>query len=407
VGATLTAAYVLAGCVGAIVGVYLLVLAIAALFYRGQRHEGVAPKERLLVLIPAHNEAALIGRCVQSLLAQSYPAGLYSVVVVADNCTDDTSAVAAAAGAHLVMVRNEPDARGKGHALRWAMDRLLREQSDASAIAVVDADSVADPDFLAALIQPLRDGPRAVQGESLLYGDGSAASALRVAAFLLVNRVRPAGRAVLGLPATHLAGNGMLLARELLLTRPWRAFTSAEDLEYSVDLHLAGVRIAFAGGAVLRSPCAPNARAAAQQQLRWEGGKVHLARTWIPSLLGTAIRKRRPVLLGMAFELALPPLGLLAAILLLGTLVGGALALAALLPGWALTPWILGSATIPLFVVVGLRAGHASRSDYRALARAPLFVLNKPLQAHATWGFRGDTWMRTERPAPAESKSER
>ncbi len=69
---------------------------------------------------------------------------------------DDTAAIAAAAGAR-VLVRDAPDARGKGQALRWAMDLLLAEDAPLDAFVVVDADTEADPDFLASL-------PRRVRG---------------------------------------------------------------------------------------------------------------------------------------------------------------------------------------------------------------------------------------------------
>jgi cellulose synthase/poly-beta-1,6-N-acetylglucosamine synthase-like glycosyltransferase len=333
-------------------------------------------------------------------VSQTYPHHLYKIVVIADNCTDDTAAIAARAGA-TVLSRNEPDARGKGQALRWAMDHILGAE-DADAVVVVDADSVADRDFLTILVRPLAAGALAVQGESLLEDDHAPGTALRVAAFLLVNRVRPAGRAALGLPATHLAGNGMLLARELLVARPWTAFTSAEDLEYSIELHKAGVRIAFARGAVLRSPAAPNADAAAEQQLRWEGGKAHLARTQLPSLVDAAIRQRRPMLLGMAFELAMPPLGFLTAAVLGGGIVAAALVLSAQIPAWTVLPWALASVTILCAVLIGLKAGKATRSEYLALARAPLFVLTKPLRVRQVLSFRGNTWTRTERSATSE-----
>jgi cellulose synthase/poly-beta-1,6-N-acetylglucosamine synthase-like glycosyltransferase len=354
-----------------------------------------APTRRLLVLIPAHDEEALIARCIRSLLDQSYPRELYRLAVVADNCSDDTARLAGAAGADLVLSRQERDAPGKGRALRWAMDRLLPLEPLAEAVVVVDADSVAEPGFLLALVQPFEAGARAVQGESLLYGDGTRRSALRVSAFILINRVRPAGRAALGLGATHLAGNGMLLARDLLLERPWGAFTSAEDLEYSLGLHAEGITIAFAGGAVLLSPTAPHSRAAAQQQLRWEGGKALLARRWIPRLLAAAVH--RPGLVGIAFELALPPLGYLAAAVLVGTLIAAGLAAPSVTASVVLVPWLVGAAAILLFVLVGLKAGRAPGSAYCALVGAPLFVLAKPFHAWRVLRFRGDTWVRTER----------
>src|SRR5271167_1689501 len=99
----------LAGCVAAALGLYLLLLALASFRY-SQSIEGLAPRSRLVVLVPAHNEELLIGRTVKSLLAQSYPRDLFRIVVIADNCRDDTAAVAAAAATDLVMVRDAPDA---------------------------------------------------------------------------------------------------------------------------------------------------------------------------------------------------------------------------------------------------------------------------------------------------------
>ena len=387
--------FVIAGGVAATFGIYLLTLSIAAFFYSGGRGDGGPPSTSVVVLVPAHDEAALIARCVRSLRAQTYPAELCDVVVVADNCTDATATIAAGAGA-CVWGRDEPDARGKGQALRWAIDRVLALEAAPEAVVVVDADSVADPDFLVELVAPFEAGAAAVQGESLLTGDGSASTALRVTAFLLFNRVRPAGRAVLHLPG-FLAGNGMLLSRDLLATTPWGAFTSAEDLEYSLALRMAGVRIAFAGGARVFSPTAPNSPAARQQQLRWEGGKARLGRTWIPRLIAGAFRERRASLLVTAFELALPPLGFLAAGALAGTAAGAALVSTGLASPWALTPWAAASASIPLLVLVGLRAGRAPASAYRAMVRAPLYILAKALALPRVLGFVGDTWVRTER----------
>jgi cellulose synthase/poly-beta-1,6-N-acetylglucosamine synthase-like glycosyltransferase len=378
---------------------YLLTVSVAALFFRAPRAIR-QPTARLIVLVPAHDESALIARCVRSLRDQTYPRSLYRVVVVADNCTDDTAARAAEAGADLVLERLAPGARGKGRALRWAMDRMMAADPAAEAFAVVDADSVADREFLSMLVVPLEAGARAVQGESLLEPGGQGVGGLRMSAFLLINRVRPAGRAVLRLPMTHLAGNGMLLTRELLLQKPWEAYTSAEDLEYSLDLQVDGIAIVYASGAVLLSPPAPNGEAAAKQQLRWEGGKFHLARTRLPRLVARAVRDRRPALLGVAFDLAVPPIGWLAAAALAGSLVAAGVVAVTSVPLWTLTPWLVGLCAIPLSVLVGLRAAGAPRSAYRALLRAPLLVLTKPLGAATLLRFRGDTWVRTERSAP-------
>lgn len=386
------------GGVLAVFGLYLLALAVAALFYRDTLARGTS--SRLTVVIPAHDESGVIRRCVESLQKQTYPAALFEVVVVADNCTDDTAAAAAAAGAD-VLIRDEPAARGKGHALQWAFERVLTKELQPDAVVVVDADSVADPDFLASLGARLEAGAEAVQGESLLSEDGTSAAAMRAAAFLLINRARPAGRAVLGLPC-GLAGNGMLFRRELLVAQPWSAFSSTEDVEYGIKLRLAGINPVYGGGSILRSLPPPNPRAAAQQQLRWEGGKLHVARTQIPTLIGRAIRERRPTLLDAAWELATPPLGYLAGGAATAAVAGGVLASAGLMPLWALTPSLVALGSIPLFVLVGLRAAHAPASAYRSLVRAPLFVAAKILRSHNLLRFRADSWVRTERPSDEE-----
>ena len=376
-------------------GVYQLVLALAALRYRPPRGVGARTK-RAAVLVPAHDEEASIARCVHSLLEQDYPDELYEVVVIADNCTDDTAGVARKAGAE-VLVRDEPNARGKGQALRWAFDQLLERAPAFDAFAVVDADSVADRDFLAALVQPLEKGAGAAQGESLLIDDGSGPAAFRAGAFLLVNRVRPAGRSVLGL-GCNLQGNGMLISAETLRRRPWDAFSATEDLEYSIGLLLAGVRTRFAGGAIVESPSAPTREAATHQQLRWEGGKLHVARTGLPRLFGAALKQRDLTLLEAAFDLAVPPLGLLTAMgcvrddplrrprsiripaCLVGDAVGGG--------PRCRSPPTSSSAFVQ---------AHAPASAYRSLLRAPLFVLRKAVTVHRFRTFRPDSWVRTKR----------
>jgi cellulose synthase/poly-beta-1,6-N-acetylglucosamine synthase-like glycosyltransferase len=384
-----------AGGIAAAFGLYLILLALASFRY-SQSIEGFSPRSRLVVLVPAHDEELLIARTVRSLLAQSYPRDLFQVAVIADNCTDRTAAVAAEAGADMVMVRNAPDARGKGRALQWAMDQLLSAQVPPDAIVSVDADTITDADLLLALVERLEAGALAVQADYRAIGDGSESAALREAGFLLFNRVRPAGANVLHRSA-WLVGNGWLLSAQVLRRRPWAAFTSTEDREYSLDLQSDGVRIAFAGAAAVHAPTAPSHQAAQTQQLRWEGGWASLLRARLPRLVRDAWRRRSLDPLLVAFELAVPPLGLQAAGALGGLLVTGLLSLVGLISGWFVVPWIVAFVSVPLYVLIGFISSGAPWSTYRALLHAPLFVLAKPLSLRRTLGFRGDTWVRTER----------
>ena len=384
----------LVGCIAASFGVYLVGLALASFRY-SQTIDGFSPRSRLVVLVPAHDEESLVARTVTSLLGQSYPRELYRVAVIADNCTDQTAAVARRAGADLVMTRDDPGARGKGRALRWAIDQLL-DTTPLDAIVSVDADTIADPDLLLALVHRFEGGAEAVQSDYRTFGDGTGSSSLREAAFVLMNWVRPAGCDVLGRSA-WLVGNGWLLSAQRLRRQPWTAFTSTEDREYSLQMQIDGGRIAFAGGAAVHAPTAPNRQAAQTQQLRWEGGWASLLRSELPRLFAEAWRQRSPGMIMLAYELAVPPLGFLAAGELTGLLMSGALAVAGAGPGWWAAPWAVGCLSIPLYVLLGFAASGAPRSAYRSLLQAPRFVLAKPLSLYRTLTFHGDVWVRTER----------
>lgn len=390
---------ILAGAPLAAATAYLLVLAMASL--RPLPPPAAGRVVRLVALVPAHDEEELVGRCVRSLVAQRYPAACRRVVVIADNCADRTAAVARAAGAEVVERRDE-HARGKGHALRWAMDRLLAAPDPPDGVVVVDADSVADPDLLARLAAA---GADVAQAEYLILTDeDSTRSRLVSAAFLLFHRVRLGGRAALGLPV-NLVGNGMLLSRRVLETLPWDAFTGVEDLEYSLNLRLAGFRPRFVGSARVLGPVPHGYRGMRGQRMRWEGGRWHVVRSRLPGLVAHALR-RDPAVLDAAIDLAVPPLGLLAMGLAAGLAVTAAAIALGLAAAWSLVPWLAGAAGLAGFVGIGLWSAGAPASTWLALLESPRFLLWKALTyVRIAAGFDARRWERAERstsaPAPA------
>jgi cellulose synthase/poly-beta-1,6-N-acetylglucosamine synthase-like glycosyltransferase len=111
-----------------------------------QRSAGAEDRRRVVVLIPAHNEAAGIAATVRTVLAQTRPADL--ALVVADNCSDDTEQLAREAGAStFVTVGNT---NRKAGALNQALDALDGTLTDDDAVLVMDADTVMQPDFIEA-----------------------------------------------------------------------------------------------------------------------------------------------------------------------------------------------------------------------------------------------------------------
>lgn len=379
-------------------GLYLVALSIASMGEHGSMASPAGGRsKRLVVIVPAHDEESLIGRCVGSLLGQDYPAALFRVVVIADNCSDETAARAEIAGAE-VMVRTDVAARGKGFALRWAMDTLLAGPNPPDAIVVVDADSVADPGLLAALAFGLESGHEVVQADYTLLEDGGVErSEMARIGFLLFHRVRFSGRARLGM-AANLVGNGMLFSRRVLEEHPWDAFTGVEDLEYSIRLRLSGIQPYFAGAAKVAGPGPASRSGAVRQRLRWEGGRFHVVRTQLGRLVGAAVVRRDPRLLDAAIDLATPPLALLAIAVTAGAFVTGIAVVTRLAAPWAIAPWLVAVLAIPAFVVIGLRSAGTPGSTWRVLLKAPTFLAWKALTyVRLLKGFDVARWERTDR----------
>ena len=401
-GVLTTATAVVLAIPGAILAgfsLYLVALAAASLLPRVPRQldtiSSAAP--HLVVVVPAHNEEQLVERCVTTVLRQTYPRALYRVVVVADNCTDATASTAVASGAE-VMIRDEPASRGKGRALRWAVDRLFAEPDVIDGIVVVDADSIADENLLAALAAEMRAGAAVVQADyELMDDDEGRRSGMARAGFLLFHRVRFTGRQRLGLPA-NVVGNGMLFTRRVLEMHLWDAFTGAEDLEYSMRLRLDGVRPRFAPEARIFGPGAASRTSAVRQRLRWEGGRFHVVRTMLPQLAAAAWRRRDVSDLDAIVDLATPPLGLLTLALAGGTALVAVATVLGVAAGWSLIPWMVGLAATPAFVVIGLASAGESGLIRSVLLGAPRFIAWKAFAyVRLVGGFDVYRWDRTER----------
>ncbi len=378
-----------------LVTLYLAVLALATPAAQRRQQPAGASRARIAVLIPAHNEEMLIARCVQSLLAQSYPAHLRRIVVIADNCTDNTAERALEAGAE-VLIRNDP-ARGKGRALGWAIEHLLAEQMPPDAVGVVDADSIADPDLLAHLAAGLSASP-AVQGLYLVLPEtGSRRNRLVALGFQLFHRVRLGGRARLAMPAA-MVGNGMLFAAELLRKHPWTAFSGVEDLELTLQLRVAGIRPAFAANALVFGPVASGDADTLDQRRRWEGGRLNAMRTWLPRLIAASIQRRDPGLFDAALDLAVPPLSMLVAAATAGLMLATLAVAAGLSPTWVVAVWAAPLLLVAVFVVFGVLRSGLPLSELLLLIEVPAFLLLKlALYARLAKTFDPAEWTRSRR----------
>jgi hypothetical protein len=379
---------------------YLLTLLIAA----ARRREPEAPADaaappslRWLILIPAHDEQEVIGATLAAVAALSGPPDARRIVVVADHCTDRTAAIAAGAGAS-VLERAE-GARGKGAALQWALAR----ERDFDAALILDADCIPSANVLTALNRRMGCGARVLQVDYTVSNfRSSSAAALRHAAFLLMNTVRPLGKDALGLSA-GLRGTGMAFREDVLARNGWVTRTLAEDHEQHCRLVSAGERVRYVPEAGVRSAMPTSLRASGSQQLRWESARWSLLCRWAPRLLAGALRRRDLVRADAAVEMLVPPQSLLAV-----TSAGILVAAAALGERTARRIAALALLGQAAFVLGGLRLARAGPATYRALACAPLLVGQKlAIVARLTTTGAPRSFERTPRETPHDRTSRR
>lgn len=360
----------------------------------GKRRTGSASAgRRVAVLIPAHNEAAGIGATLEALRAVAPPGT--RVLVVADNCSDDTAAAARAHGAE-VAERFDSVLRGKGYALAFGRDRLA-EGPPLDAVIVLDADCRLAPGSVEALAEACANGAgRPAQSVNLIAPalDASPMTQISGFAMLVKNLYRSRGMQRMG-GAALLTGTGMAFPWPVFATASLASGSLVEDLGLGIALTRAGHPPRLIETAGVSSAPAPDS-VALVQRTRWEHGFLDTVRRSALPLLGSGLRRGARAEVLLALHLMVPPLALLLIATTGVLLVTGLLHLA----GASATPATaiavaLGATLLATFVAWW----HGGRRWLRpgALLRAPLYVLWK-LPIYLGFLRRRETeWRRTPR----------
>ncbi len=297
---------------------YLLSISIAALLPRRRLSLPASAVSRFRVVIPAHDEEPVISDVVQSCLGVSYPQELFQVVVIADNCSDQTARLAAAAGARVVE-RFDDEKKSKGFAIAYLIDLLERtgELDAVDALVIVDADTIVDRDLLRAFDVDLTAGHDWIQAYyTVKNADASWRTRLMTYALSLFNGVMPLGKTRLGV-GSALYGNGMCFSVRGLKRVPWQCHGLVEDMEYAWNIRLAGEKIEFQPDVSVRAAMlALGGKASASQRRRWEFGRRQVRRTFLGPLLWSKRLDAWKKLLSFC-ELTIPTMGTLAVLYVL------------------------------------------------------------------------------------------
>lgn len=378
--------------------VILLIQVLSACLLKKEFDVSTDSGASVAVLVPAHNEASGIAETINSLLSQIGPND--RLLVVADNCDDNTAEVARGLGAD-VIERFDAEQRGKGYALDYGIQHL--QQTPKDVLMIVDADCLVEAGGIQKIARYAVKHNRPVQGLYLMYRQSGAPlkSAVAEFAWTVKNWVRPLGFAKLGLPC-QLMGTGMAFPWEVLDKMDLANGHIVEDMKLGVDLAAIGYPPLFYPDAKVSSyfPLATDTQKG--QSKRWEHGHLSVMLGEMPALLWAGIKRGQSLVVAMALDLSIPPLALF-----VGLLVMFAVVCSALFYGLMIAPFafVLGLMNVMLLLVAVVLAwwGFGQRIiSLGQLLYIPVYILQKVPNYFSFIVKRQTAWNKTKRDQETE-----
>ncbi|MDG6101092.1 glycosyltransferase family 2 protein [Dactylosporangium aurantiacum] len=264
-----------------------------------QRSRHDRPTAKIVALVPAYNESATIAGTIRALRRQWSPP-IDRIVVVPNNCTDDTAEVAAAGGAEVYEFPGH-NPHKKAGALNWAVLNLLPGLADDDFLLVTDADSLLHPDFTQHAVRALTR-PRV--GHRWRRPVGAACASFHTSrdGTTLLDRLqrneytRFARQVARRMDkALVLSGVATLLQvrviRDVLIARGqgrlpgyrgelYHRDTATEDIELTFAIQALGYRPVAPSKATATTESMPTWQALKDQRLRWQRGMLDSLRLY-------------------------------------------------------------------------------------------------------------------------------
>ncbi|MEP3224699.1 MAG: glycosyltransferase family 2 protein [Parasphingorhabdus sp.] len=381
-------------------GIYLIEVLIALLLGRkdpGQVEQTKFSSPKIAILIPAHNETSIIDETIKTLKSR-IPENA-QILVVADNCSDDTAVLARAAGADVVERSSSTD-RGKGFALAHGRDILAATPPDV--VIILDADCMLDKHSAQKLAFAAQSLGAPVQATNLIHSPAGAPPMVQISNFamLMKNLIRQRGMTRMG-GAALLTGTGMAFPWPVFAKAPLASGDLAEDLSLGVSLTKSGQTPLFVESAGVTSLAAAKEDTLVQRT-RWEHGFLSTAKAQALPLIGSGLLPWSKAQFFLGLHLLVPPLALLFASGLVVILLSG------LLKFWGASPlpFQIISTIVFLSILTTLAAWIiAGRSvlSFGALARIPLYILWKIPVYLKLFKGKETQWIRTRRSGENQS----
>ena len=261
----------------AIAGVLYVIVGYPALLAAWSRiaprpvHRGVETPG-VSVVIAARNEAAVLRKRIDNLLASDYPASALQIVVVSDGSTDETSDILASYGKRIDAILL-PDG-GKARALNAGAAAARY-----NVLVFADARQTFAPDALRALVAPLADPcVGGVSGELVLDSESGDAESTVGGGVTAYWRYEKWLRRQESLVGSTVGSTGAIYALRRELWRPLPAETILDDVLAPMQAVLAGARVIFDASARAFDRVSPVASVEFQRKTRTLAGNYQILR---------------------------------------------------------------------------------------------------------------------------------
>lgn len=374
--------------------IYDLMLLAANFLIRDKDIPYAQPETRIGIVIPAHNEELLLKRLLISLQKQDYPWAMYKAIVIADNCEDNTARIGKENGAQ-VFERRDDRHRGKGYAIKFALERV--DMKDYDALFIIDADSITGDDLLRQLDGALRRGAQIIQCyNGVANPDESWFTRLLDVSRTIGNEILLPAKQKLGL-SSNLMGNGMCFSNKILMKYGWDAFTVGEDWEYYAKLIQAGETVAFANKARVFHQESSSLKQATSQRMRWSSGRFAVAGKFGVGLFFKGLKECSIKKMDASLPLLFPNPSLGMNITVVGLVLSFLLFFTK--NEYHFISWFLLLALCQLIIfIIGIMYTRNKLKNFLSLFAAPLFLMWKiGIDFFSALGLGRKGWIRTQR----------
>jgi len=274
-------------------------LAVSFFGYRKntKNYQDHDPKLRYLVLVPAHNEEAVIGDLINNLENMDYPREMYDFYILADNCTDNTAEKARNMGANvLISQKDGPDApTGKPIALQKALKALDGYHEKYDLVMFFDADNLVDANMFREVNSQILSYDGEVHAVQCYLGAKNRKGLVALfyyMSYTLTNRFFQFAKTSLGLNSI-IGGTGFAVNAQYLHERGgWTAMSLTEDFELQVETTCEGKRILWNNNVRIYDEKPTRMRASFRQRTRWAQGHWFVAFKNTGKLIKALIQRR-------------------------------------------------------------------------------------------------------------------